>query len=71
MPSKFVVQETQKEAMKWMISQRTSEVFVLFSKILAFLSHHITQIKAIQAGCHNTRPLLERPNPLYEMAIMS
>ena len=54
-----------------MVSQRTSKVLIISSKNLAFVSHHTTQIKAKQAFCHNTNPLLKFPNPLYAMVIMS
>ena len=71
MSLKVVVQQAQKEVRKWMVSQRTPEFFALSSKILLFLSYYTTQIKAKQTICHNTRPLLELPNSLYEMVIMS
>ena len=68
---KVVVQEAQKEAKKWMISQRPLKVLALSSKILVFLSHHTTHIKARQANYHNTFPLMVLPNSVYEMVIMS
>ena len=71
MSLKVVVQEAQKEARKWIVSHRASEFLALSSNILTFLSHHTTQIKAIQADCHNTSPLLDLPNPLKLTVIMS
>ena len=64
-------QDTQKEAMKNIMSQRPFEDLALSSKILTFFSHHTTHIRARKASFHNTFPLLMFPNPLYEILIMS
>ena len=50
---------------------KTFKVLALSSKILVFLSHHTTHIKARQANYHNTFPLMVLPNSVYEMVIMS
>ena len=47
MPLKPAEQKAQNEVMKWMESQRFSEFLALSSNILAFLSLHTTQIKAL------------------------
>ena len=63
-PLKTLEQKAQREARKWIESQRFSEFLALSSKILAFLSLHTTQIKAMHTACHKTILLLEDPKPL-------
>ena len=54
-----------------MESHRFSKFLALSSNILAFLSRHTNQIKAMHAVCHKTTPLLDIPKPLQLMDIMS
>ena len=54
-----------------MESQKFSEFLTLSSKILTFLFHHTTQIKAMHAFCHKTIPLLEDPKLLKLVDNMS
>ena len=70
-PLKTWEQKAQREARKWIMSQRFSEFLVLSSKILAFLSRHTTHNIAMHAACHNTIPLLEDPKPLKLVDSMS
>ena len=64
MPLKTMEQKAQREARKWMESQKFFEFLALSSNILAFLSRHTTQIKAMHVDCHKTNPFLDNPNPL-------
>ena len=64
-------QKAQREARKTIESQRYSEFLALSTKILSFLSHHTTRIRAMLVACHKTIALLDEPKPLNLMDIMS
>ena len=70
-PLKTLEQKAQRAARKKLESQGLSGFLALSLKILAFLSRHTTQIKAMHAACHKTIPLLNKPKPLKVMESMS